>query len=415
MPSPTPVQDRFPIMARAIPEAAPARGFWVVAAAFALLMAFGTLPTPLWPLFAERDDFGSTVVTIAFATMVAGAAVGFLLFGHLSDRLGRKRVAIPALLTSVVASLTLVLWTSIAGLLVGRVLTGLAVGLMASTATVYLSDLYYLAHPDRPGSSTPGLVAAAANLGGLALGPLAAGVLAQWAPYPLITPFVSFGATALVLAALVLCSPETISRTASAVTPARFALQPGGGRRFAAAAGTGFFSFAVMGFFSSLGAVVVRDVLHISSPLVAGLAPFTVFAASAAAQIALRHLTPVRMLVIGVVLFPTGLALTATALYHPALWLYLTAAAIAGAGAGLLFKASVGQAAAAARPASRAGVLALFFVVAYLGMGLPSIAFSVVAQHLGLNPSMICFAIGLSVGALAAVTISARLSARTSG
>ena len=253
------------------------------------------------------------------------------------------------------ASLVLVLWPSVAGLLTGRVLTGLAVGLMASTATAYLSDLHQQAYPEQPGSATPGLVAAVANLGGLALGPLAAGVLAQWAPWPLVTPFALFAAAALVLVVLVLHSPETIDRGAASEVPARFALRPGGGRRFAAAASTGFFSFAVMGFFSSLGAVVVHDVLGISSPLVAGLAPFSVFAASAVAQIALRHLSPGRMLVSGVVLFPAGLTLTAVALFHPTLWLYLTAAAIAGAGAGLLFKASVGQSAGAARPTSPRG------------------------------------------------------------
>ncbi len=407
MTPPTAVQERPRGVERAT-RAAHARGFWFVAAAFTALMAFGTLPTPLWPLFAERDDFGPTVVTIAFAAMVVGAAAGFLLFGHLSDRLGRRRVVVPALLTLVAASLVLVLWPSVAGLLTGRVLTGLAVGLMASTATAYLSDLYQQAHPERPGSATPGLVAAVANLGGLALGPLAAGVLAQWAPAPLVTPFALFAAAALVLVILVLRSPETIDRGAASEVPARFALRPGGGRRFAAAASTGFFSFAVMGFFSSLGAVVVHDVLGISSPLVAGLAPFSVFAASAVAQIALRHLSPGRMLVSGVVLFPAGLTLTAVALFHPALWLYLTAAAIAGAGAGLLFKASVGQSADAARPTSRAGVLAVFFVIAYLGMGLPSIAFSVVSKYLGLHPTMIGFAVALSVGALAAVAASTK-------
>ncbi len=404
----TAVQERPRVVEQAT-QSAHARGFWFVAIAFTVLMAFGTLPTPLWPLFAERDDFGSTVVTIAFAAMVVGAAAGFLLFGHLSDRLGRRRVVVPALLTLVAASLVLVLWPSVAGLITGRVLTGLAVGLTASTATAYLSDLYQRAHPERPGSATPGLVAAVANLGGLALGPLVAGVLAQWAPSPLVTPFALFAAAALVLVILVLHSPETVDRGAASEVPARFALRPGGGRRFAAAASTGFFSFAVMGFFSSLGAVVVHDVLGISSPLVAGLAPFSVFAASAVAQIALRHLSPGRMLVSGVVLFPAGLTLTAIALFHPALWLYLTAASIAGAGAGLLFKASVGQSAGTARPTSRAGVLAVFFVIAYLGMGLPSIAFSVVSKHLGLHPTMIGFAAALSVGAVAAVVASTRL------
>ncbi|MGW5257612.1 hypothetical protein ACWERW_32530 [Streptomyces sp. NPDC004012] len=35
-----------------------------------------------------------------------------------------------------------------------------------------------------------------------------------------------------------------------------------------------------------------------------------------------------------------------------------------------------------AEPASRAGVLAVFFVVAYLGMGLPSVLFSIAAAVL---------------------------------
>lgn len=392
--------------------AAPTRSFWIVAFAFAVLMAFGTLPTPLWPLFATRDDFGSTMVTVAFAAMVVGAASSFLLLGHLSDRLGRRRIIVPALLTSATAALLLVVWHGTAGLLVARVVTGLGTGLMASTATAYLSDLYVRSHPERAGSPVPGLVAAVANLGGLAVGPLTAGALAQWVPAPLTTPFVVFGVVLVVLSVLVLTGPETVDRQAARAAPARFGLRPGGGTAFAAAAGIGFFSFAVMGFFSSLGAVMVRGELGISSPFIAGLAPFAVFAASAGAQLALARLSAPRMLMTGTVLFPVGLALTALALFHPALGLFLTAAAITGAGAGLLFKASVGQSVAAAQPSSRAGVLAVFFAIAYAGMGLPSIGFSLVSHQLGLRPSMIGFAAALSVGALASVITSHRLEAR---
>lgn len=393
----------------------PARSFWTVAAAFGALMAFGTVPTPLWPLFAGRDGFGSTMVTVAFAAMVVGAAAGFLFLGHLSDRLGRRRIIVPALLTSALAALLLVTWHGVTGLLVARVVTGVGTGLMASTATAYLSDLYARAHPERVGSPLPGLVAAAANLGGLAVGPLVAGILAQWVPAPLTTPFALFGVVLVALGALVLAGPETVDRQTAGEPPARFGLRPGGGAVFAAAAGIGFFAFAVMGFFSSLGAVMVRDVLGISAPFVTGLAPFAVFAASAVAQLALGRLSAPRMLTTGVMLFPVGLALTALSLFHPVLALFLVAAALTGAGAGLLFKVSVGQSVAAARPASRAGVLAVFFAISYAGMGLPSIGFSLAARQLGLRPSMIGFAAALSLGALIAVGASRRLGARAGG
>ncbi|WP_432943345.1 MFS transporter [Kribbella sp. CA-253562] len=384
-------------------------GFWFVALAFLTLMAFGTAPTPLWPIYQVRDHFGPTTVTVAFAAMVVGAAASFRLLGHLSDRLGRRRIIVPALLVGILAAVVLAVWPALPGLIIGRILTGVAVGLMASTATAYLTDLYREARPDAAASPTPALVAAAANLGGLSLGPLVAGALAQWAPAPVHTSYVVFGVLMVVLLGLVLTSPETVdAELAEQDRPVRFAVRPGRRTDFVAAGAVGFFAFAVIGLFSSLGAIIVRGQLGVTSYFVAGLAPFTAMAASAVAQLALRKLSHRAILTTGTLLFPLGLALTAVALYRPALWLILVAAALAGAGAGLLFKSAVTQTAVAAEPASRAGVLAAFFVIAYFGMGIPSIAFSLVIQHLALRPTMIVFAVLLSLGALIPVSTSRR-------
>jgi predicted MFS family arabinose efflux permease len=386
-----------------------ATGFWFVATAFLTLMAFGTVPTPLWPIYQVRDHFGPTTVTIAFAVMVVGAAASFRLLGHLSDRLGRRRIIAPALLVAILSAAVLATFPALPGLIVGRILTGVGVGLMASTATAYLTDLYHEAKPGQAGSQVPALVATAANLGGLALGPLVAGALAQWVPAPVHTAYIVFGGLMAVMLVLVLSSPETVdTEVTDEDRPIRFALRPDGRATFGAAAAVGFFAFAVMGLFSSLGAIIVRGELGITSYFVAGLAPFTAFAASAVAQLALGRLSHGVVLKVGTVLFPIGLALTALSLYRPALWLILAAAGLAGAGAGLLFKSAVAQTVIAADPASRAGVLAAFFVIAYLGMGLPSIAFSVVIRYLALRPSMIGFATVLAVGAIAAVAITLR-------
>jgi MFS family permease len=385
-----------------------------VAGAFASLMAFGTVSTPLWPLYQQRDHFGATTVTIAYAVMVVGAALSFRSLGHLSDRIGRRRVIVPALLVGIAAAAVLAAWPALPGLITGRFLTGVAVGLMASTATAYITDLHHAAHPGRPHSPVPALVSTAANLGGLAMGPLLAGAAAQWLPAPLVTSYVVFAAVMAAFLVLVLNSPETVDGTLpDGDRPVRFALRPGHGAAFGAASSIGFFAFAVMGLFSSLGAIIVRGQLGISSSFIAGLTTFIAFAASALAQLALGRLTQSRLLAVGVLLFPAGLALTALSLYEPRLWLVLAAAAVAGAGAGLLFKGAVSQTVAAADPASRAGVLAVFFVIAYLGLGLPSIAFSLVIQHAALGTSMIGFASALSLGAGAAVALARREAVRT--
>jgi MFS family permease len=385
-------------------------GFWYVAAAFAVVMSVGTLPTPLWGLYQERNGFGATMVTVIFAAVVVGTSLSFYFLGHLSDRLGRRRVIVPALITAIASAVIITVFPNVPGLLVGRLINGVAVGLMAPTATAYLADLYREAHPDRNTSATPGIVSTAANLGGLALGPLLGGILAEWAPAPLVTPYVVLIVLMVIALVLVLTTPETVdTELQQGPRPAKFLLRPGLKPVFLAAGMIGFFGFAVTGMFSSLGGIIVHQELGIPSLFVAGMATFTVMFASAVSQLVLGGLPVRRMLTLGTVLFPVGMTLVAVSLYHPALWLFLTGAAVVGAGGGLLFKGAVGQAAGAADPTARAGVLAVFFIFAYVGMGLPSILLSLALQNLlSVQTAMIVFAAVLSVGTTTAVVSALR-------
>jgi MFS family permease len=381
-------------------------GFWLVAAAFMSLQAFGTVPTPMWPLYAVRDGLSSTTVTLAFACMVVGAGTSLYLFGHLSDRWGRRRIIVPALTFGIAAAAVMAWWPTLPGLLVGRVLTGVAVGLMASTATTYLTDLYREGHPAQPLSRVPATVASVANLGGLSLGPLVAGALLRWVGHPFTTSYVVFIALMVVGAISVSLSPETVDRTLpTAVRAPRFVLRPARSIVFTGAAAVAFCSFAIIGLFSSVGSLIVHTELHESSPFIWGLAGFAVLGASALAQTLLPKLAVVRMLNLGLVGVPVGMALVVVALYNPSLSLYLLGSAIAGAGAGLLFKAALNVAISTAEPNSTAGVLARFFVVAYLGVGLPPVLLAAATHLISSRSALIVF----SAAILAVSVIAARL------
>jgi hypothetical protein len=43
------------------------RAFWVVAFAFLVVMALGTVPSPLYGLYRARDHFSLFMITVAFA------------------------------------------------------------------------------------------------------------------------------------------------------------------------------------------------------------------------------------------------------------------------------------------------------------------------------------------------------------
>jgi hypothetical protein len=222
-----------------------------------------------------------------------------------------------------------------------------------------------------------------------------------------------FAVVMAVCLVLVLATPETVDlERRAAERPPRFALRPGAGALFGSAATLGFFAFALLGLVSSLGAIMLSSKLGIASHFVAGLASFLMFGASALAQLALGGLRLAVMTLIGAVAFPVGLALVAVSLYHPLLWLFLLAVFVGGAGAGMLFKSGVAKAAGSAMPASRAGVLAVYFVAGYLGMGLPAILFSVVIRHVGIGASMVGFAVVLSAGAALSVAAGRRAEAR---
>jgi MFS family permease len=110
----------------------PGVAFWAVVLAFTTAMAFTTVPTPLWSLYAQRDRFSSLTVTVAFAVYALAVALSLFLAGDVFDWYGRRRVLMAALALEIVAALVFLAWPALG--LVARVLSGLAVG--AITATV---------------------------------------------------------------------------------------------------------------------------------------------------------------------------------------------------------------------------------------------------------------------------------------
>lgn len=154
-----------------------AAGFWLLAYLFAAVMLGTTLPTPRYVLYQAKWHFSSEVVTLVFATYAGGVLVALLLAGRSSDQVGRRPVLGTALGFGGLSTLVFILAPSLGWLFVGRALSGLAAGLVTGTATAAITET---GTEERRSSR----VATAANTGGLALGPLVAGLFAEFGPNP---------------------------------------------------------------------------------------------------------------------------------------------------------------------------------------------------------------------------------------
>ena len=82
-------------------------------------------------------------------------------------------------------------WKALPGLLIGRLLTGVAVGLAAGTAITYLIELRLRADP-KASMARARTIGTAITVGALGVGPLIAGCLAEWARWPLTLPYLVF-------------------------------------------------------------------------------------------------------------------------------------------------------------------------------------------------------------------------------
>ena len=380
-------------------------GLWVVAFAFTTAMAFTTVPTPLWSLYAQRDHFSSLTVTLVFAAYAVAVALSLFLAGHLSDSYGRRRVLAPALALTLIAGVVFVTWPELPGLLLARVLSGLGIGAVTATATAWLTELRAARRP-RGGRGGSQVVAIASNLGGLGLGGLISGVLAQVTGSPLTTPFiVLLGALGLAEIGL-FAAPETrgAATPRPRYRPQRLSVPPGSRGRFVAAAIGAAIAFALFGLVTSLAPSFLEGTLHQRSHALAGAVSFAMFAAAAVGQTLSSSRPAQQLLATAVPALLAGVALLTLALWlpTPSLAMFLAGDVLAGVGAGLMFKGAIGTVSEISVAEHRAEALAGLFLAAYLGLAGPVIGLGALTQVASTRVSLLVFSGLLALGIFAA-------------
>ncbi len=367
-------------------------GFGLVAYAFLVTMIGTTLPTPLYPLFEQRYSFGELMVTVIFAVYAFGVIAGLLVFGNLSDEIGRKPVLLTGLAFSAISAFLFVFAGSLVAIFAGRIVSGLSSGVFTGTATAMLVDL-------APGGRRrlASFVAVVVNLGGLGLGTLLSGLLADYARSPLRLPFV-VDLVLLVPAVLgLLVTPETVQRQAFRLRLQRLSVPPEVRNVFIRGATAGFGSFAVAGVFSSVAPVFLGAILGRTSHALAGAIVFILFSASIVGQLLVSRLSDRRALILGCELLAGGVGLLALALWIESLAALIASASVVGLGQGLVIGAGLAAINQRAPVERRGEIASSFFVVMYVGLSLPVIGVGLAANVWSLRGAGIAFSVAVAV------------------
>ncbi len=387
-------------------------GFWAVAFAFLIVMAFATLPSPLYGLYRTRDHLSAFMITLVFAIFAGGTIITLLGERFIAARAGRRGAMLGGVATMMVAAGVLAAWKDLPGLLIGRVLTGVAIGLAAGVAIPYLIELRARTYPNASVVYARN-IGTAVNVGGLGIGPLVAGILAEWAPQPLTLPYLLFVALGAVALIGVAAAPETGAPAPAAATESR----PAGPRRRVRlpvpAATATIAAFAATGLFAGLSGLFLATTLHRPSHALSGAALFVVFSAGVVAQSATNRLRASRVLALGMISMVVGLVLLVVAvrLSTPSLALFLIGGALIGAGAGAVYKGTTGLVLEAAGPENRVAMTSDLVIAVFVGLSVPVIGAGV-ALDLGASAPDTVFGFAILVALGVAVSGWALLGRR---
>ncbi|TKV59201.1 MFS transporter [Nakamurella flava] len=320
----------------------------------------------LLPVLQREEGLSPGLLAGVYGLYAVGLLPGLLLGGGLSDRIGRKVLAVPGAAVALLGTVSLLVWHDPAGLIVGRLLVGLGAGATFSAGTAWATD--------RRGT-TGATWAGVALTAGFAGGPVVSGVLAQVSAHPLP---VTFGLSALLSAVAVVGAarlrPVGTGRTATPPTVAPGASAPRRVRSTSAALGWALPIAPWVFAGATVGVVTLPSRLDESlrGPLLTGISAGVVLGTGIVVQVLARRVgAGPGAGVLGAAAAAAGLVLAGVGGAAPALALVLAAAVLLGIGYGLCLRAGLLDLATWAPPDSRGSLTGLFYLCTYIGFGVP--------------------------------------------
>jgi hypothetical protein len=142
-------------------------------------------------------------------------------------------------------------------------------------------------------------------------------------------------------------------------------------------------TWALAGFYGSLGPTLVRQLAGGGSVLLGGLALFVLAGSGALTVLYLGAREARALMRIGTTALVAGVALTLVAIASSSLAGFFVGTAIAGVGFGAGFQGAIRSVVPLAHAHERAGVLSVLYVVAYLAMGVPAVLGGIGVVHGG--------------------------------
>ncbi|WP_330276611.1 MFS transporter [Lentzea sp. NBC_00516] len=396
----TDTASRRPFLSRGV-------GFAGISAAMVAILVAAGAPTPLLPAYQHQWGFAPWVLTLAFGVYAFSLLVAILVIGSLSDHIGRRPLMIAALGIDLVAMLMFLVAPSIGWVIAARVVQGVATGAASSALSAAVVELA----PERF-KKLGAQMTSMAPLGGLAIGALFAGVLAEFSSN---AAFDVWFVLAVVMAAgtiFAVFTPETATRKPGAIASLnpRISL-PVQVRRLYWTSVPGIVGgFMTMTAFMGLVPALLVAVFAVKSPIVGSLLAFVALGASTVASAFSSGVKAPRLRLGGTIAMVAGAVLFIGSIGAVSLPLLWAAAIVGGAGIGASFAGTTRGLVPEVAPHERAGLFTAIFFVGYLAMGSSAIIAGLLIGVVGAAPMAVGYGVVVAIVTLVSVVAMVRLN-----
>ncbi|WP_448808953.1 MFS transporter [Agromyces bauzanensis] len=362
--------------------------FWTAASVAGVALWASGAPTVVYPLYAAEWHLPAAVTSAIFAIYPLVLVPVLIVFGNLSDVIGRRAVILLGLGALTAGSVVFGLAPDLAWVFVGRALMGAGVGLALSPATAAMVEF-----GGRNGARRASPVTTAATATGLALSTIVSGALVQYASEPLHLSFWVLTGVTLVVGAFTWFLPRHTPDEDAGPWRPRLPRMPQDERPvFTAGTLSISAAYAMGALFLALGAQIARDLVRSDNAFVDGAIISLSAVAIGVVAVLTRTMRPRLAVTIGPGLAIVGLGLLVVAGLAHSLPAFIGASLVAGAGYALMFSGGLGLVTASAPAHHRAAVISAAYVVGYLVQALAALGLGALATATGLQ-----FALDLGV------------------
>lgn len=363
-----------PPRSRAVPT-------WLLPAPAMFLLAWGGNHfTPLLHLYEDTGGYAPWQANLLLGMYVVGLIPGLLVASAISDQHGRKLPLIVGAAVSLAGSLMLAFGLHNFVLLCGgRVLAGIGVGVAMSVGTSWMKEL-----SSPPFDRTAGVTAGARRPSltltlGFGLGAAVTGSLAQWGPFPAVTPFAVHAALTALSFVPLLAAPESLSpdRRSTVSWWKDLKVPSAGARRFThLVMPSAPWVFAAAGVAYAIMPAIAQNELGEWTTLYATVLTVLTLGTGALVQNhvpAINRATKGRALVVGLSLMSAGMLLAVVAAVLGNALLALGVAVLLGAAYGICVVSGLLHVQAIATPQDLAGLTGVYYSLTYTGFLLPTV------------------------------------------